>query len=258
MLPDLRILYVQFDIRWHDWLANRQSIEAAIATASGEEDLLILPEMFSSGFTMKPGEIAQGMDGPSIQWMTELAGQRNSHVIGSLVISEGDSFFNRLICAHPDGALSHYDKRHLFTFANEDKHYTAGDHRMEFNVKGWKVFPLICYDLRFPVWSRNVTDYDLLIYVANWPSARREAWTTLLRARAIENLCYTVGLNRVGNDANGLEYPGRSEAFDVSGASIYSSRDQPDVGEFTLERAPLEEFRSRYNFLADRDSFIID
>ena len=207
---------------------------------------------------MEPGAVAQSMNGPAVLWMSEIASARNAHVLGSLVITEDAKYYNRLICAHPDGTFSCYDKRHLFTYADEDKHYTAGSHRMEFEVNGWRICPLVCYDLRFPVWSRNTTGFDVLIYVANWPSARAEAWTTLLKARAIENLCYTIGLNRIGQDANGLLYPGISEVFDMGGKSIYRSEDAADVAKLTLQRKPLEEFRERYNFLADRDSFIID
>lgn len=257
-MPDLCIAYIQYAIHWHNWKANRDEIETALENVDDSVDLIILPEMFGSGFTMEPEKIAQDMDGESVNWMTSAALTRQAHVMGSLVIAEDGQFYNRLICAHPDGALSYYDKRHLFTYAKEDEHYTPGSHRLTFEIADWRICPLVCYDLRFPVWSRNTVDYDVLIYVANWPSARADAWTALLKARAIENLCYVVGLNRVGSDANGLAYPGRSEVLDMTGRSIYRSDDQPDVVQVTLEKGPLKEFRSRYNFLADRDSFIIE
>jgi predicted amidohydrolase len=258
VLPELSIAYVQYAIHWHDWHSNKTDIEFALEKVDGSVDLIVLPEMFASGFTMQPEEVAQSMDGHSIEWMSQLAASRGSHVIGSLVISEEGRFYNRLICAHPDRTFSYYDKRHLFTYAGENEHYAAGKHRLTFEIDGWRICPLVCYDLRFPVWSRNTDDYDVLIYVANWPSARADAWTALLKARAIENLCYVVGLNRVGADANGLAYPGRSEVFDMTGKSVYKSGDQPDVRQTVLNKAPLKEFRARYNFLADKDSFIID
>jgi predicted amidohydrolase len=257
-LPDLSIAYIQFDIAWHDWDANRRVLEDALVEVGGNVDLLILPEMFSSGFTMEPEKVAQSMDGPAVKWMSDRAVSQQAHVIGSLVIAEDKHYYNRLICAHPDGTRSHYDKRHLFTYANEDVHYAPGAHRLIVEINGWRICPLVCYDLRFPVWSRNTVDYDLLIYVANWPSVRLEAWSTLLKARAIENLAYVIGLNRVGRDDNGIDYPGASEVFDMSGRSLLRSNDLPDTAHIVLSKASLREFRSRYNFLADRDSFIID
>lgn len=256
-VKDLTVSFIQCDIHWRDWEGNKRSLDTLI-DGLPNTDILILPETFPSGFTMDPVDVAQSMQGPTVRWMSEHAISKDCHIMGSLVIREDDAYYNRLVACHPDGGVSFYNKRHLFTYAGEGEQFAQGEHVLEFAVKSWQVRPLICYDLRFPVWSRNTTDYDLLIYTANWPSARVDAWMTLLKARAIENQCYVVGVNRTGSDGNGFEYPGSSAVFDMSGASLYTSDDAPDVATVRLSASNLKDYRKQYNFLADRDSYIIN
>lgn len=257
-MQDLTIAYLQFNVQWHDWEANISIVERHLEKLSDSIDLLILPEAFSSGFTMSPGKIAQHMDGPVVCWMTSIAKTRNCTVIGSVMISDDGALFNRLICAHSNGAISHYDKRHLFTFAGEDEEYTAGSHRLQFNIRDWTICPLICYDLRFPVWSRNNDNYDVLVYSASWPSARIGAWQALLRARAIENQAYTIGVNRTGRDNNDFQYSGASEVFDMAGDSLQLCGSEDQMRVIILSKSNLNSYRSKYNFLADMDRYIIE
>ena len=257
-MQDLTVAYLQYNIQWHDWEANVSIIERHLSTLQQEIDLLILPETFSSGFTIDPNPVAQHMDGPVVNWMSKTASSRGHTIIGSVIIADDDAFYNRLICAHPDGSISHYNKRHLFSYAGEGEQYTAGDHRLQFKIRDWTICPLICYDLRFPVWSRNTREYDVLVYVANWPTPRVEAWQSLLKARAIENQAYTIGVNRTGRDNNDFKYPGSSEVFDMSGQSLHKSTSEDELAVVTLNKANLESYRSEYNFLADKDSYILD
>lgn len=256
-MRNLTCALIQWDVAWHDWQANRGIVENKLRDLKDPVDLVLLPEMFGSGFTMKPGDVAQTMDGPGVQWMLEMARRHATTLMGSLVITEDSHFYNRLITAAPDGAVSYYDKRHLFSYAEENAHYHHGMHRLIETVRDWRVCPLVCYDLRFPVWSRNNDEYDLLVYVANWPGARIAAWDVLLRARAIENLCYVIGVNRIGTDVNGHLYPGHSSVYNAAGELLYQSGAGEEVATVTLDSDALINFRKRYNFLADRDIYTV-
>lgn len=265
----LTITLIQANLHWEQPEKNRRAFEKKINKLHEPTDLIILPEMFTTGFSMHPDKeieqggqaipIAESMDGPSVDWMHRLAQHKRAVVTGGLIIREQDRYYNRLIWMRPDGSYEHYDKRHLFGYAGEDKKYTAGDRRLITEIKGWKICPLICYDLRFPVWSRNNGDYDLLLYIANWPNKRSFAWRSLLRARAIENQCYTVGVNRVGNDGNGYPHHGHSSIIDPSGEHIlYEYPIQEHVYTASLYRTNLQEVRDRLPFLRDRDQFKIN
>ena len=207
---------------------------------------------------MDPEHVAQEMSGEGVTWMRETAQRLDSALMGSLVIKEDQNYYNRLICAESDGSVNYYDKRHLFSYAGEHKKYASGHHHLILKIKGWRILGLVCYDLRFPVWSRNVWNYDLLIYVANWPDKRIDAWNTLLKARAIENLSYVAGVNRVGTDALGNNYPGQSVVYDMAGTPICSSGSEEDLGYVTLEHEKLADFRSHFTFLRDMDRFQIN
>ena len=253
----IKIAYLQLHLAWEDWEANTRQISRLIDGMGQDVDIILLPEMFGSGFTMEPGRVAQPMSGPVVQWMSTLALKKDCHVMGSLVIEEEGKFYNRLINAGPTETVSFYDKRHLFSLAGEDEKYTAGNHRLIDTIKGWRICPLVCYDLRFPVWSRNDIGYDILVYVVNWPEPRIDAWRTLLKARAIENQCYVVGVNRVGRDQNEFNYVGASSAFDMSGGLIHQSGPDEELHVLEFHREPLGQFRRAYNFLADKDSYSI-
>jgi omega-amidase len=214
-----------------------------------------LPEMFSSGFTMNPKMVAEKMDGETISWLQHLAKAKNCAITGSLVIEESGNFYNRLVFVFPNGEIKTYDKRHLFTLAGEDKVYTAGTEKLIVEYKGFKICPLICYDLRFPVFARNVENYDLLIYVANWPKPRVNAWDILLKARAVENMSYVIGVNRIGNDKNNLEYVGHSQAVDFLGNYLAEPKENEGIFIVELDKEKLLETRSKLAFLEDKDNF---
>lgn len=254
---ELNIALIQTAIHWHDKNANLAALEDKIHRIPDQTDLILLPEMFSTGFTMEAKTFAETMDGPAVSWMRRLAVEKNAVIAGSLIIREGDAFFNRLIWMPPDGKPAHYDKRHLFTFAGEDRHFTPGNNRLIVELKGWKIMPLICYDVRFPVWSRNNDEYDLLIYVASFPERRIHAWKSLLVARAIENQCYTIGLNRVGYDGNGIYHSGDSRLVDYEGNILYEKTKEEDIHLASLSLEDQQKFRSALQFLRDRDSFSI-
>ena len=258
MAKPLTISLIQTDNVWEDVKANLKCLTAKIEQIPEESDMIILPELFSTGFTMEAEGVAETMDGSGVKWMLETAKKRKCVLIGSLLIIESGKYFNRLIVAFPDRNLKYYDKRHLFSFAGEDKVFKAGQERMTFEYKGFKICPLICYDLRFPVWSRNTEEIDLIIFVANWPNARMLAWDTLLKARAIENLCYVAGVNRVGVDNNQLVYVGHTSAYDAMGASLLNSKpSQEAIYYTTLEKAHITTVREKFSFLDDRDRFEI-
>ncbi|MBE0423848.1 MAG: amidohydrolase, partial [Lutibacter sp.] len=222
-------------------------------------DLIILPEMFTTGFNMHPQKIGDTMHGETVVWMRKIASEKNAAIAGSVIIFENNNFYNRFLFVHPSGEINFYDKRHLFTLAGEDKVYVAGKEKLIVEYKGWKICPLVCYDLRFPVWARNTEDYDLLIYVANWPKIRIAAWDTLLKARAIENMCYTIGVNRVGVDANNYEYNGHSAAYDCLGEQVAeTTENKEETIIFTLNKNHISETRNKLGFLNDRDSFEIE
>ncbi|RYY72069.1 MAG: amidohydrolase [Chitinophagaceae bacterium] len=253
----MKIALIQTDIIWEDAEQNRKNFEAKIYTIASDVDLIVLPEMFTTGFSMHPDEIAETMEGNSVSWLKTIAKSKNSAITGSLVIKENNHFYNRLLFVFPSGEIQHYDKRHLFSLAGEDELYSAGTKKLIIEYKGWKICPLICYDLRFPVFSRNTEEYDLLLYVANWPTARITAWNTLLKARAIENMCYTIGVNRIGEDGNHHPYPGHSQAIDFLGNSIIESSEKETILIAELEKQQLLETRKKLGFLNDRDAFEI-
>lgn len=253
----MKITLIQTALIWEDAEANRRNITEKINAIGEATDLIIVPEMFSTGFTMNPEPVAETMDGPTVKWMIDIAKNCNCAVTGSLVIKESGKYYNRLLFVFPDGSYQTYDKRHLFSLAEEDKYYTPGTEKLIVEYKGWKICPLVCYDLRFPVFARNTEDYDLLLYVANWPTARVVAWDALLKARAIENMCYVAGVNRIGRDENGHEYPGSSQVIDMLGAEIYNADGKDDVTSITLSKSELQEARSKYGFLQDRDAFTL-
>lgn len=254
----LRVSAVQADLAWQDPAANRRRFDALLDKLAGQTDLVVLPEMFTTGFSMQAAELAEPTDGPSTAWLAATAERLDAAVCGSVIIKDGDDYFNRFLYATPDGELVHYDKRHLFRLAGEDEHYSAGNERLVVTCRGFRVCPQVCYDLRFPVWSRNRGDYDLLIYVANWPAPRHFAWQTLLRARAIENLSYLVGVNRAGRDGNGHDYLGGSAIVDYLGADLADLGNAEAVATVSLDRDELERFRSRFAFHEDADAFSLD
>ncbi len=254
----LKISLIQTDNVWENIAANLNRLSSKIEQIKEETDMIVLPELFTTGFTMEAGEVAESMDGKGVLWMKKIAKSKNCLVIGSLLIKESGVFFNRLIVAFPNGHLEHYDKRHLFSFAGEDKVFKAGKERITFDYKGFKICPLICYDLRFPVWARNTENIDLIIFVANWPNARMLAWDTLLKARAIENLCYVIGLNRVGEDNNNLIYTGHSAVYDAMGATLMSFKPGEEaVRSVVIDLEHIKQTRGQFRFLEDRDSFTI-
>ncbi|MGC1633588.1 MAG: amidohydrolase [Gelidibacter sp.] len=258
MSETLNIALIQTELTWENTAQNRAHISKKIEAIVDPVDVIVLPEMFTSGFTMTPQNVAETMYGESISWMKTVAAQKQAAITGSLVIIEDDNYYNRMVFVHPNGKIEHYDKRHTFTLAGEDKVYTAGSKKIMIDYKGWKICPLVCYDLRFPVWSRNSENYDVLIYVASWPAIRMVAWDTLLKARAIENMSYCVGVNRVGKDANHHEYSGHSAVYDVLGNRIdFIPFDKEAVEIVTLKKEDLELNRSKFNFLADQDQFLI-
>ncbi|MBF6024496.1 amidohydrolase [Lysobacter niastensis] len=262
-MENLRVSLIQGDTRWHDPAGNREYYGRLIAPLHGTTDLVILPETFTSGFSNEAIHNAETMDGPSVEWMREQSAKLGAAVTGSVQLRTEEGVFNRLLFATPDGALSTYDKRHLFRYAREHERYAAGRDRLTIEWKGWRICPLVCYDLRFPVFSRNrfdveregQLDYDLLIYVANWPSARSYPWKTLLRARAIENLCFVAAVNRVGTDANGHHYSGDSAVIDFLGHPISECTDEEVVATATLQASELIAHRERFPAMLDGDRF---
>ncbi|RLA27204.1 MAG: amidohydrolase [Gammaproteobacteria bacterium] len=253
----LTVSIVQADLHWHDAQKSREYFANVLHALNDQTDLIVLPEMFTTGFTMDAKPYAESMDGVSVSWMKEMAAEKNTSVCGSLIIAENDKFYNRFICVDPNGQEASYDKRHLFRLADEQHHFSAGDEIISFEINGWRICPMVCYDLRFPVWSRNRNNYDLLLYVANWPSRRHYAWESLLRARAIENLSYVVGVNRTGVDGNDIPYTGGSAIIDYTGQELANLNDQTGVVSKTLDIDALEKFRNRFAFHEDADDFSI-
>ena len=253
----LRISLLQVELAWQDPAANRDRFEQLITAHSKESDLTILPEMFTTGFTMEVQTHAERMDGESVAWLTRLAAKEQVTLCGSLIIEDQGQFHNRLIWMPPDGNQSIYDKRHLFRMADEHKHYTGGNRKMIVQLDEWRICPLVCYDLRFPVWSRGQNEYDLLIYVANWPAARRSAWQVLLPARAVENQCYVAGVNRVGQDGNGKDYAGDSTVADHLGRTLTDCGDKPGSVTVSLDLDELNRYRKKFPAFLDADEFSI-
>ena len=254
-MQNLRVTLIQSDLHWENPDANRTMFSEKIKQVKGQTDLIILPEMFTTGFSMNASQLAETMDGATMKWFSQQANYVNAVVTGSFIATENGEYFNRLIWMQPDGTFFIYDKKHLFTLAKEHQTYCAGTQRLIVELNGWKICPLICYDLRFPVWSRNTEDYDLLIYTASWPVMRAEAWKSLLVGRAIENQSYTIGVNRVGVDGGGFEYSGDSSVIDYAGKRIYCTSNMEDVFTASLNFVKQKTFRTKLNFLADRDDF---
>jgi len=258
---DLTISLLQTELHWQDPAANRAHFDGlidAIDRAADTPHLVMLPEVFTSGFSMDGPPLAETMDGESVAWMKLVAQDYGVTVCGSLIIEDAGRYFNRLVWAPPDGDVRWYDKRHLFRMAGEHERYSAGAERRIFKLCDWRVCPLVCYDLRFPVWSRGIDEFDLLLYVANWPAPRRSAWRTLLPARAVENLCYCAGLNRIGIDGRDLRYSGDSGVFDFLGDTLVDCGDEDRTATVTLDGARLERFRSKFPAHLDADKFSID
>lgn len=256
MAQELKVALVQSSLIWESPEQNRINFTAKFKSISTDVDLIILPEMFTTAFTMTPENLKVEEGELTLKWMREVAKEKNSALVGSLAFHENGSFANRLFFVLPDGSYHQYDKRHTFTLAGEDKVYKAGEERLILDYGGFKICPMICYDLRFPVWARNTEDYDLLIYVANWPKPRIHAWDTLLKARAIENMCYSIGVNRVGTDKSGHQYSGHSAVYDVLGNQIsYSEKEEICYAQISKEH--IDTTRSKLNFLEDRDAFSI-
>jgi len=252
----INVTLIQSDIIWEDKISNLKRYQEKIDKIEST-DLIVLPEMFTTGFSMNPKDISETMNGETVQWMKDNASKMNSVVCGSIIIEEDDKYFNRFVWVNPDGSIHHYDKKHLFSFAGEDKNYTAGNEKIIIEYKGWKICPLVCYDLRFPVWSRNLEDYDLLIYVANWPTKRKLAWKSLLVARAIENQCYVIGVNRVGTDENNHYYSGESSLINALGETLYTNSHIEDIYTTSISKYELNKVRNQLPFLNDKDNFKI-
>lgn len=252
---NMKIALIQTELSWENPNENKALLQEKINAISQYVDLIVLPEMFTSGFTMNPQNVAQTMQGEAISWLKDTAKNKDCAITGSLVIEENGNYFNRLVFVFPTGETQTYDKRHLFTLAGEDKVYTSGKDKLIVEYKGFKICPLICYDLRFPVFARNVEDYDVLIYLANWPKPRVNAWDILLKARAVENMSYVIGVNRVGIDTNNLEYVGHSQAIDFLGNYIQEPQEIEGVFIVELDKNEMLETRKKLNFLNDRDEF---
>ena len=257
LMPDLELALIQTTLAWQDPAVNRAHFASLLEQACGA-DLILLPEMFSTGFSMDSTALAEPEDGPTSQWLREQAQALQAVVTGSLIIQAADgSYRNRLLWARPDGSVAHYDKRHLFRMAGEHKHYSAGTEQVLLEVNGWQVRPLICYDLRFPVWSRDPQTTDLLLYTANWPAARRHHWNRLLPARAIENLCYLAAVNRIGEDGKGHAYSGDSQVLDFQGEALLEPGAADGVFRVTLKAAELAAYRERFPAYRDADAFTL-
>jgi len=254
MTSSLRIGLSQFNISWENPSANLSRLDSLLK-AENDLDLIVLPEMWSTGFTMHTDIAEEGMHGTALSWMKQKAAQSSAHVAGSIAIKIDDHYFNRFCVVSPQGEVQYYDKRHLFSYGNEDHYYTAGKQQLTFTIGDWRLRAIVCYDLRFPLWCRNTDQYDILLVVANWPRPRIHHWDALLRARAIENQCYVVAVNRVGTDGNQLEYNGHSAAIDMNGSTLLSMEDQEGIGKVTLDKESLTKFRGQYRFLQDRDPF---
>jgi omega-amidase len=262
-MSKLTFTLIQANLHWEDKEANLKMLEEKISSIKERPQVVVLPEMFSTGFSMKPEQLAEKMEGPTIQWMKKIAAEKKIILTGSVIIEEAGAYFNRLLWMLPNGQYGQYDKRHLFAFAGEDQHFAGGTQRLIASVNGWKVNLLVCYDLRFPAWARQQFDrdqgfeYDVLIYVANWPERRSTAWKTLLQARAIENQCYVIGVNRVGKDGNDIYYSGDSMVIDPLGEILYQKAQEEDVFTITLDKEHLQQVREKFPFWKDADSFEI-
>lgn len=261
-MSSLTFTLIQTHLHWEDPAANLRMLEEKIRSRAPGGQVVVLPEMFSTGFSMQPGHLAETMEGEAVRWMQRLAREERIILCGSLMLRDGDAFVNRFLWVLPNGQLGHYDKRHLFAYAGEDQHYHAGNQRFIASVNGWRIHCLVCYDLRFPVWSRQQYteagyEYDVLLYVANWPERRNTAWKALLQARAIENQCYVVGVNRVGEDGNGIYHSGDSMVVDPLGEVLYHKAHEEDNFTLALDKQHLEAVRAKLPFWKDADRFTL-
>lgn len=255
-MKNLKITIIQSDIAWHDTEKNLKHIESVFRNLNNTPDLIILPEMFTTGFTMHPEEVCEPMTGKTVNFLRDFAAELKSDITGSVVISEHGRYYNRLIWARPDGGLFSYDKRHLFRMAGEEKIYSPGNGLITVELKGWRVRPFICYDLRFPAWNRNVDmEYDLAIYSANWPAKRESHWDLLLQARAVENQCYVAGVNRAGTDGNGIPYSGRSAMIDFAGNILLRCGNGECAETVELSYTELSAYRKSFPAWKDCDKF---
>ncbi len=256
-MQDLTVSFIQDALVWHDPEANRTHFAEQIRTLTNT-DLILLPEMFTTGFTLEATTLAEEMTGETVEWMRQMAKESQAVVAGSVIIKQQGHCYNRLIWMRPDGHYDRYDKRHLFRMAREHHHFSDGQQRLVVEINGWRVCPLICYDLRFPVWSRNSEQFHLLLYLANWPAARRQHWRSLLPARAIENQCYVVGVNRIGKDGNAISYSGDSCVINAEGQTLVAADDGAGSYTQTLSYAELENYRKRFPAFLDADRFSIE
>ena len=262
-MSKLTFTLIQSFLHWEDKQANLKMFDEKIRGIKEKTQVVVLPEMFSTGFSMKPEQLAETMHGKTVQWMKKMAADKKIIVTGSAIIEENGNYYNRLIWMLPNGQCGQYDKRHLFAYGEEDQHYASGTQRLIASANGWKINLLVCYDLRFPVWARQQFDqrqkfeYDILIYVANWPERRATAWKTLLRARAIENQCYVIGVNRVGKDGNDINYSGDSMVVDPLGEILYHKEHEEDVFTITLGKENIQQAREKFPFWKDADKFEI-
>lgn len=257
-MEQIKVTIFQAYLFWENAEKNLQNLSLRLSGLREKTDLIILPEMFNTGFTMNVAACAETMSGPTMHWMFDLSKKFDCVVAGSLIIEEEGRYYNRFVWMSPDGTFVHYDKRHLFGMGKEDEHFTAGSSRVILNIKGWRICPMVCYDLRFPVWSRNENDaYDLLVYTANWPDKRSAHWRALIPARAIENQSYVIGVNRVGHDGNETYYSGGSMCISPAGDVVYYKPEDEDLYTFTLNPKDLVETRQNLPFLKDQDKFTI-
>lgn len=256
-MDTLTVTLIQTSLYWQDKNANLLMLEEKINTIQQRTELIILPEMFTTGFSMQPALFAETMEGETISWMRKISKQKNAVLCGSMIAEEDNKFYNRLIWMLPNGQFGYYNKRHLFGFAGEHEHYNAGNKRLIGKIRDWKINLQVCYDLRFPVWARqsNINEYDVILYVANWPEKRNTAWKTLLQARAIENQSFVIGVNRVGNDGNNIYHSGDSMIIGPQGEIVYIKAHDEDVFTYTLQKQALSETREHFPFLKDADSF---
>lgn len=264
-MHDLKITIIQTPLNWESKAANIEMLSRKISAITDSTDLIVLPEMFSTGFSMLPEKFSEAIDGPTAQWMAQQAKEKNCVIAGSFICEEKGAYYNRLVWMRPDGTCNIYDKRHLFGMANEDSFYSGGSDKLIVDLKGWKICPMVCYDLRFPVWTRNKrnaksgkSEYDVLIFVANWPARRSHPWKTLLMARAIENQSYVVGVNRVGADGNDIDHSGDSAVINPIGEVISKTKADEEITEtVTINYSELEDFRKSFPVLLDADDFDI-
>lgn len=257
-MEPIKITIFQAYLFWENVEKNLQNLALRLSSLREKTDLILLPEMFNTGFTTNVEKCAEKMDGPSMHWLYEMSKKFDCVIAGSLIIEEADKYYNRFVWMSPDGSFMHYDKRHLFSMANEDEVFTKGNSRVVLQLKGWKICPMICYDLRFPVWTRNqVEGYDLLVYTASWPDKRSAHWRALIPARAIENQAFVIGVNRVGYDGNEVYYSGGSMCISPVGDVVYYKPEDEDLYTFTLNPKDLENARNQFPFLKDGDNFSI-